>query len=269
MGRKVFVVGVGMTKFEKPGSRPGWDYPQMAEEAGTKALADAGIPYGEIDQACVGYVYGESTCGQRAVYGLGLTGIPVYNVNNNCSTGSTALFMAKQFIEGGIADCVLALGFEKMAKGSLGATFMDRTIPMDKHMMAMIELRGFERARPRRRSSATPAASTWSATARRPSTSPRSPQEPPALDAQPVLAVPGRVLARADPGGADGARRRSPSSSAARPPTAAAAAVLCSEDVVKRHGLEAQAVEIVGMAMTTDFPSTFDESSPSSSSAPT
>ena len=76
MGRKVFVVGVGMTKFEKPGRREGWDYPDMALEAGTKALEDAGIPYSEIEQACVGYVYGESTCGQRAVYGLGLTGIP-------------------------------------------------------------------------------------------------------------------------------------------------------------------------------------------------
>src|SRR3981081_2895803 len=93
-----------------------------------------GIAYAEIEQACVGYVYGESTCGQRADYQLGLTGIPVYNVNNNCSTGSTALFMAKQFIEGGLADCVLALGFEKMEKGSLMAKYMDRTQPMDKHM---------------------------------------------------------------------------------------------------------------------------------------
>ena len=106
MGRKVFVVGVGMTKFEKPGAKD-WDYPDMAMEAGTQALQDAGIPYEEVEQAAVGYVYGESTCGQRAVYGLGLTGIPVYNVNNNCSTGSTALFMAKQLVEGGIADCVL------------------------------------------------------------------------------------------------------------------------------------------------------------------
>lgn len=95
MSRKVYVVGVGMTKFEKPGSKE-WDYPDMALEAGTKALQDAGIPYDAVEQACVGYVYGDSTCGQRAVYGLGLTGIPVYNVNNNCSTGSTALFMGKQ-----------------------------------------------------------------------------------------------------------------------------------------------------------------------------
>ena len=53
-------------------------------------------------------------CGQRAVYEIGLTGIPVYNVNNNCSTGSTALFLAKQLVEGGMSECVLALGFEKM-----------------------------------------------------------------------------------------------------------------------------------------------------------
>ena len=47
MGR-VFVVGVGMTKFEKPGRREGWDYPDMAKESGTKALQDAGIDYTEV-----------------------------------------------------------------------------------------------------------------------------------------------------------------------------------------------------------------------------
>jgi acetyl-CoA acetyltransferase len=89
-----------MTKFEKPFSRE-WDYPDMAKEAGEKALADAGISYDEIEQACVGYCYGESTSGQRAIYNLGLTGIPVYNVNNNCSTGSTALFMGKHLSKAG------------------------------------------------------------------------------------------------------------------------------------------------------------------------
>src|SRR5436190_2940790 len=89
-GNRVFVIGVGMTKFEKPGSRE-WDYPDMAREAGTKALEDAGVDYDQIEQAAVGYVYGESCCGERALYELGITGIPVYNVNNNCSTGSTAL----------------------------------------------------------------------------------------------------------------------------------------------------------------------------------
>jgi sterol carrier protein 2 len=99
MKRRVNVIGVGMTKFAKPGASP--DYHEMAKEAGTLALADAGIAYGEVEQAFAGYVFGDSTCGQRAVYELGLSGIPVVNVNNNCSTGSSALFLARQAIEGG------------------------------------------------------------------------------------------------------------------------------------------------------------------------
>jgi acetyl-CoA acyltransferase len=112
---RTFVVGVGMTKFEKPGSRE-WDYPDMARESGTNALDDAGISYDKVEQAYIGYVYGESTSGQRAVYELGMTGIPVVNVNNNCSTGSTALFLANQAVRSGTVECALALGFEKMQK---------------------------------------------------------------------------------------------------------------------------------------------------------
>ncbi|KAH0618611.1 hypothetical protein JD844_017982 [Phrynosoma platyrhinos] len=146
--RRVFVVGVGMTKFEKPGTRDNFDYPDMAKEAGQKALADAGIPYSAVEQACVGYVNGDSTCGQRAIYhSLGLTGIPIINVNNNCSTGSTALFMARQIIQGGLADCVLALGFEQMAKGPLSGTgFTDRVNPLDKHVELMVNKFGLAKA---------------------------------------------------------------------------------------------------------------------------
>ncbi|KAL4666216.1 hypothetical protein H8957_011813 [Semnopithecus entellus] len=141
--RRVFVVGVGMTKFVRPGAENSRDYPDLAGEAGQKALADAQIPYSAVDQACVGYVFGDSTCGQRAIYhSLGMTGIPIINVNNNCSTGSTALFMARQLIQGGVAECVLALGFEKMSKGSLGIKFSDRTIPTDKHLDLLINKYG-------------------------------------------------------------------------------------------------------------------------------
>lgn len=139
---KVYVVGVGMTKFEKPGKRENFDYPDMAKEAVTKALRDARVSYDEVKAACVGYVYGDSTSGQRALYEVGLSGCPVYNVNNNCSTGSTALLMAKQIVETGNADCVLALGFEKMERGSLTSKFMDRTNPMDKHVQLMIDVAG-------------------------------------------------------------------------------------------------------------------------------
>jgi acetyl-CoA acetyltransferase len=138
MPAKTYVVGVGMTKFEKPGSRE-WDYPDMARESGTKALEDAGVSYDKVEQAYVGYVYGESTCGQRAVYELGLTGIPVINVNNNCSTGSTALYLAAQAVRSGVAECALALGFEKMQRGSLQSTFEDRENPMQKHVLALNE----------------------------------------------------------------------------------------------------------------------------------
>jgi acetyl-CoA acyltransferase len=144
---RTFVVGVGMTKFEKPGTKEG-DYPVWAEEAGGKALADAGISYEQVEQAFVGYCYGDSTAGQRAVYGLGLTGIPVLNVNNNCSTGSSALYLARQAVKGGLADCALALGFEKMELGSLGVKFTDRTNPMDRHVGALLELREWENAPP-------------------------------------------------------------------------------------------------------------------------
>jgi acetyl-CoA acyltransferase len=140
---RTFVIGVGMSKFDKPGSKEG-DYPEWVLEAGSRALQDAGIAYEEIEQAYAGYCYGDSTYGQRAVYGLGLTGIPIFNVNNNCSTGSSALFLARQAVRGGIVDCALAFGFEKMERGSLGMKYTDRTPAMDKHMARMFELRDAE-----------------------------------------------------------------------------------------------------------------------------
>src|SRR3954453_20997856 len=139
MSNKTYVIGVGMTKFEKPQRRE-WDYPDMARESGTQAIDDARIDYSLIEQAIVGYVSGDTTAGNRAVYELGLTGIPVTSVNNNCSTGSTALFMARQLVKGGLADCVLALGFEKMQKGSLHSHFHDREQPVGRHYAALFEL---------------------------------------------------------------------------------------------------------------------------------
>jgi len=130
-GKKVYVVGVGMTKFEKPGFRKNFDYPEFALEAGTKALIDANLTYDSVEFATVGYCYGDSTCGQRAVYQLGMSQIPIINVNNNCSTGSTAIYLARQAIEGGMYDCAMALGFEKMFTGSLRGFFPDRAAPGD------------------------------------------------------------------------------------------------------------------------------------------
>jgi sterol carrier protein 2 len=129
MTSRTCVAGVGMIPFVKPGANA--PYHVMGAEAAKLALADAGLDYGKVQQAYVGYVYGDSTCGQRALYGVGMTGIPIVNVNNNCSTGSTALFLARQAIESGAADCVMALGFEQMKPGALGAVFTDRPSAFD------------------------------------------------------------------------------------------------------------------------------------------
>lgn len=123
----VFIAGVGMVPFTKPGASDAYD--TMAEAATRQALGDAGIAYDEVQQVYAGYVYGDSTCGQKAVYRVGLSGVPIFNVNNNCSTGSTALFLARQAVQSGAADCVLALGFEQMRPGALGAVFADRPSP--------------------------------------------------------------------------------------------------------------------------------------------
>jgi acetyl-CoA acetyltransferase len=107
MSGKVYVVGVGMGKFEQPGKNRLLDYPEMAAAAVRSALQDAAIAYDQVQHASVGYVYGDSGSGQAVLYELGLTGIPIVNVNNNCATGSTALMLAKQMIQGGLYDCTL------------------------------------------------------------------------------------------------------------------------------------------------------------------
>ncbi|MGV0643363.1 lipid-transfer protein [Mycolicibacterium sp. XJ879] len=129
MGNRVLVAGVGMIPFRTPRTTDTYDV--MGEQATRAALADAGVAYQAVQQAYVGYVYGDSTSGQAALYRLGTTGIPVVNVNNNCATGSSALFLARQAIEHGVADVVLALGFEQMRHGALEMAYTDRPTPFD------------------------------------------------------------------------------------------------------------------------------------------
>src|SRR5580692_11186496 len=140
MTRDVVIAGVGMIPFSKPGS--GEAYPAMASTAARTALSDAGIGYELIEQTYAGYVYGDSTAGQRAVYEVGMTGIPIFNVNNNCSTGSTALYLARQAVASGAAECVLALGFEQMSPGAIGAIFKDRPTPFERFNDATDDLVG-------------------------------------------------------------------------------------------------------------------------------
>jgi acetyl-CoA acyltransferase len=254
------VIGVGMTKFDKPGTKEG-DYPDWAKEAGEKALADAGVPYDTVEQAYAGYCYGDSTCGQRALYGLGLTGIPVLNVNNNCSTGSSALYLARQAVKGGIADCALALGFEKMEMGSLGIKYTDRTNPIDKHAMAMFEVREPEQSPPAPQMFGNAGREhmekygsqadhyAWIGwknhkhSVNNPFAQFQDEYSMEDIKAAKVIHEPLTKL------------QCSPTSDGS------AAAVVASERFVEEHGLWDQAVEIAGQAMVTDMSSTFDEGS--------
>src|SRR4030081_3122668 len=259
-GARTFVVGVGMTKFEKPGARD-WDYPEMAEEAGTNALEDAGIPYDAVEQAFVGYCYGESTSGQRSVYQLGLTGIPVVNVNNNCSTGSSALFMAREAVRGGLVECALALGFEKMEKGSLGVKWTDRTPAMDKHMARMFEIRSPEDSpfAPQmfgnagrdhmERYGSTPDHYAWIGWKNH-----KHSVNNPYAQFQDEYSLEDIKAAK---------MIHSPLTKLQCSPTSdgSACAIVASERFVEEHGLGDQAIEIAGQAMVTDMASTFEESS--------
>ncbi|ORA22604.1 lipid-transfer protein [Mycobacterium aquaticum] len=257
MPRKTYVIGVGMTKFEKPGVVEGWDYPDMARESGTKALADAGIDYREVQEAYVGYVYGESTSGQRAVYELGMTGIPVVNVNNNCSTGSTALYLAARAVRSGLTECALALGFEKMQPGSLGSTYDDREQPMGKHFLALAEISEvlfppapwmFGAAG---REHMKQFGSTAEHFAKIGYKNHKHSVNNPYAQFQDEYTMDDILGSR---------MIYDPLTKLQCSPTSdgSGAAILASEDFVDKHGLAAQAVEIVGQAMTTDFENSFD-----------
>jgi acetyl-CoA acetyltransferase len=257
MGKRVNVIGVGMTKFAKPGASE--EYNVMAAKAIKVALEDAKVAYGDIQQAFCGYVYGDSTCGQRAVYDVGLTGIPVFNVNNNCSTGSTALMLGKQAIDAGL-DCVLVVGFEKMEKGALGAKFNDRTNPLDQHAMVMNDLQGFTQA--------PPSAQMFGGAGREYRWKYGTKRETFAK-----ISEKARKHAANNPYALFNTRLSVEEILASEevfdpltryqccPPTCgAAAAILCSDEFAKKHGI-AKPVWIAAQAMRTDYKSSFEPKS--------
>ena len=259
MGNRVFIAGVGMIPFSKPSAaRP---YTTMGTDAIRLALHDTSIDYGDIQQVYVGYVYGDSTCGQRVAYEVGMTGIPVFNVNNNCATGSAAIYLARQAILGGISDCTLAVGFEQMPPGAISAMYSDRPSPTGKWRTQA------ERKRPRPPNT-PPAAHLFGSAA---------------LEYQEIHGTKNEVFAMIS------AKARKHAAHNERaifrdaitvedvlnsapvfgvltrlqccPPTCgAAAAVLVSEQFAKREGLNVD-VEILSQAMVTDLPSTFGSGS--------
>ena len=256
MKSPVIVAGVGMVPFAKPGASA--PYNEMGADAARRALADAGLNYEKVQQAYVGYVYGDSTCGQRALYPVGMTGIPIVNVNNNCATGSTALFLARQAVQSGAVDCVLALGFEQMQPGAIKAAFTDRPTPFDEFdrvtdvLVGQAEiplaLRYFGGAGKAHMDKYGTKLETFAAI--RAKASRHAVNNPLALFRKVVTTD--DVMA--SPMLWEGVLTRL----MACPPTCGAAAVvICSEAFAKKHGLNTK-VSIVAQTMTTDFNTTFD-----------
>jgi acetyl-CoA acetyltransferase len=259
MSSKVFVAGVGMIPFKKPGdSLP---YHEMGATAIRLALTDAGVRFDAIQQAYAGYVYGDSTSGQRALYEVGMTGIPVVNVNNNCSTGSTALFLARQAVESGAVDCALAVGFEQMQPGALGTHWNDRPNTFERFDQLCDELAGgkelplalryfggagqehMQRHGTKLETFAKVRAKASRHAANNPLALFRKVVTDDEVMASPAI-WPG-VLTRL----------------MACPPTCGgAAAILVSEDYARRHGLRSD-VRILAQAMVTDRPVTFESRS--------
>ncbi|KAM0746610.1 thiolase-like protein [Meredithblackwellia eburnea MCA 4105] len=257
--RKTYIVGVGMTAFSKP--RGLIDYPELAVEAATKALLDAGVNYDEVQQAYVGYCYGDSTCGQRALYALGMTSIPIVNVNNNCSTGSTALFLAKQMVENGACECTMALGFEKMKPGSLSTNFDDRSPPLLKTIMLTQEIteggKGPFAAQIFGNGAAeyiNKTSATWEHVAKIAAKNHQHSVKNPYSQFRNSMTHE-QVLADQKVTNYLTRGMCCPTSDGA------AATIIASEAFVKKHGLENQAIEIAGQSLTTDSPRLFDDRS--------
>jgi len=254
--REVFVAGIGIIPFTKPGASA--PYHVMGAQAIRSALQDAHLDYDKLQQVYAGYVYGDSCSGQRAAYEVGMSGVPVVNVNNNCSTGSTALFLARQAVESGVVDCALAVGFEQMQPGAIGSVFTDRPTPFDRfgeEADALLQVEGvplalryFGGAGLAHMQQYGTKLSTFAKI--RAKASRHAANNPLALfkkvvSEQEVLDSPTLwpgVMTRL----------------MACPPTCgAAAAILCGAQFAERHGLN-RSVRIRAQAMTTDFASTFE-----------
>jgi acetyl-CoA acetyltransferase len=256
MSRDVFVAGVGMIAFTKPGTNE--PYPQMAAQSTRQALADAGIGYELVQQAYVGYVYGDSTAGQRAVYEVGMTGIPIVNVNNNCSTGSTALFLARQAVASGAADCVLALGFEHMSPGALGTVFKDRPSPFERFDEATDALVGHDEIPLALRYFGGAGLAHMQQYGTQLSTFAKIRAKASRHAANNPLALFRAVVTEEDVLNAQVMWPGVMTRLMACPPTCgSAAAIVCSDDFARAHGLSRR-VRIKAQAMTTDSPATFE-----------
>jgi len=253
---KVFVAGVDMVKFAKPGQQK--PYREMASAAIRGAVDEAGIDPSLIEQAYGSYVYGDSTCAQHALYDAFMSGIPVVNVNNNCSSGSTAIFLARQAVQSGAVDCALAFGFEEMQRGALGSHWDDRESPFE-NFLQVLDDKGYPEAPLALRCFGAAGHHYMEKYGASP-------------DLFAKVAVKTRNHATLNPNALFTAELTVDEVMAAPvmyqdyltrlmccPPTCGAgAAVICSEEFARKHGID-NSVEVIGQAMATDTPETWND----------
>ena len=258
MESEIKVIGVGMTPFTSP--KAGIEYTEAGPEAIRSALQDSGIEYQDIDEVFASYIYGDTCCGQRIAYEVGLTGVRISNVNNACASGSTAIYLARQAILSGESECVLAVGFEQMTPGALGSAYNDRPHPFAMFMEPMKDIQGISddvltaqlfggagRDHMERYGTSREAFAMVSVKARQHANKNPHAVVRDLLSLEEVMESP-MIF--------DPLTRYQ-----CCPPTCgAAAAVLCSEDYARRKGIPG-GVTVLGQAMTTDYRSTFDSGS--------
>ena len=255
MSSKALIAGVGMVKFAKPSASEMYDV--MGAKAAIAALSDAGIDYSEVQQAYCGFVYGNTCSGQTALYSVGMTQIPIINVNNACASGSSAVFLARQAVMAGQVDVALALGFEQMSAGALSVD-SGRT-PITWRLDAAVEsIRGWDDNAPQAPqyfgSAGSEYLETYGGTTElfaKVSVKARSHaiRNPLALFSTPLTVE--EVLNSTHIFGPLTKLMCCP------PTCGAAATVVVSESYARKHGLT-NLVEIAGMALVTDGPDSFE-----------
>jgi acetyl-CoA acetyltransferase len=229
----------------------------MGEAAVREALLDAWIPYHRVQQAFAGYVHGDSVSGQAVLHRVGMSGIPIVNVNNDSASGSSALWLACQAVASGAADCVLAVGFDEMRPGSSGSLWSERPDAPGRFEAAVRGLQGYDA-----QTSVTAqcfggaALSYMDKYGARPETFAKvavkarrhAASNPNAVFREPVSEE--AVLASPHVSGPLTRLQCCP------PACGAAAAVLCSESFAHRHGMDGRVV-VRAQALVTEGSSTF------------
>jgi acetyl-CoA acetyltransferase len=122
MSAAVAIAGVGIHPFGRFGDKSAVE---MGVEAVRAALSEAGVGRGGFQAAYCGTVYTGVAAGHKVLTALGMTGMPITNVEAGCASGGAALALGVESIRCGRYDCVLVFGMEKMPKGIIRSSFFE------------------------------------------------------------------------------------------------------------------------------------------------